>query len=547
LLFYTLKRPNDSAQKPPSTLQWQQIKLFLKIKNFSLKNSKHLQSQCLSFIIELSDEFNGGNIMRFYKSVFLSLISFALLSLNAMDQKILNNMLIDTIFNGDLKETKALLEQGANINATNRYGWTPLIRAIQRKHTDIVKYLLQQTDPKVDINAADNDGRTALIEAAQSGNAEVVELLLQQTDPKVNINAKDKKGQTAFMLIGGNNDTSVKIMELFLEQINPKDPTTRLIDINAKDKQGMTPLILAAIYKGKSPRIVTVLLEQRDPMVDINAKNSAGETALMWAAQMSNTKIIETLLEQRNPTDPTIRWVSINDTDKKGKTALIWAAIRSASESVKTLLNQGRPEINIYATDEKGKTALGYALSLDDAAVMHERDIPVVKLLLNAMGEDLDNPELAPLVQKEIRQSLEQLNLHVPENMVVLQQFYIFARQHPEEFPGLEKEIHQLITESLEKINAPYDLQSIKTLDAFHLFARQHPEEFPGLEMKINRLKTNLAAKYARLRRAGDARTNPDAIKATETEDAAGNKTTTDYMKDKSTFDKMVDYLRKLR
>ena len=90
-----------------------------------------------------------------------------------------------------------------------------------------------------------------------------------------------------------------------------------------------------------------------------------------------------------------------------------------------------------------------------------------------------------------------------------------------------------------------YQPQSIEALDAFDLFARRHP--FDGIEMKINKLKTKQAAKFAHLRRAKDAIANPDAIKATETEDAAGNITTTDYMGDTSLFERALNYLRRLR
>lgn len=83
------------------------------------------------------------------------------------------------VAHGDLQEVKALLEQGAAVNATDDEGKTPLILAFwvggSSKDIEIIKLLLAQG---ADINIKAEDGTTALYCAVQSGEDDFIELLL---------------------------------------------------------------------------------------------------------------------------------------------------------------------------------------------------------------------------------------------------------------------------------------------------------------------------------------------------------------------------------
>ena len=74
-------------------------------------------------------------------------------------------------------------------------GLTPLMVAIRRGHTDIVKLLLEH--PEIKVNLRDNNGKTALMHAAISGSYEMVSLLLEREDVEVDI--QDKNGETALI------------------------------------------------------------------------------------------------------------------------------------------------------------------------------------------------------------------------------------------------------------------------------------------------------------------------------------------------------------
>ncbi len=60
-----------------------------------------------------------------------------------------------------------LLENGADVNATNRYGYTPLIVAARDGRADIINQLLEAG---AEIEAQGQGGHTALSEAVRHGN-----------------------------------------------------------------------------------------------------------------------------------------------------------------------------------------------------------------------------------------------------------------------------------------------------------------------------------------------------------------------------------------
>ena len=65
-------------------------------------------------------------------------------------------------------------------------------------------------------------------------------------------------------------------------------------DVKATDPSGVTTLMLAAYDETGDPTLVRELLAKG---VDPNAKNKAGETALVWALRRGNTPIVEALRE----------------------------------------------------------------------------------------------------------------------------------------------------------------------------------------------------------------------------------------------------------
>ncbi|BFZ23411.1 hypothetical protein BsWGS_26450 [Bradybaena similaris] len=88
-----------------------------------------------------------------------------------------------------------LVHFGADVQAKDRNGNTPLLICAENGFTSIEKFLITR---KVDINAANYFGDTALLLAIRpAGSTEMVKLLLAQTG--INVNHQNKSGYTALM------------------------------------------------------------------------------------------------------------------------------------------------------------------------------------------------------------------------------------------------------------------------------------------------------------------------------------------------------------
>jgi ankyrin repeat protein len=86
---------------------------------------------------------------------------------------------------------RLLINRGADVNAVNNRGQTPLHWAATYGYTDTVRLLLEKD---ADINAIDSDGETPLIKATYTRNAETAALLLENGARR---DIVDQTGKTA--------------------------------------------------------------------------------------------------------------------------------------------------------------------------------------------------------------------------------------------------------------------------------------------------------------------------------------------------------------
>ena len=190
-----------------------------------------------------------------------------------------NTALIQAAWDGDSSKVQALLQAGADVNASNREGLTALMASTSGGRgtgdAGIAKALIAKG---ADVNAANIYGRTALMEVARNGNLEFVNLLLAHG---ANVNAKPTGGVTALMQAALNGHTA--IVGALLEY--GADP-------NASDEQGHTALIWAA-GKGHVESVRMLLAHH----ANVDAKDSRGETALVWAMKAKKTEVVRLLRE----------------------------------------------------------------------------------------------------------------------------------------------------------------------------------------------------------------------------------------------------------
>jgi uncharacterized protein len=109
---------------------------------------------------------------------------------------------------GDIETVKLALSKGADVNETLPGAVSPLMEAARSGNPDVLKLLL---DKGADVNWRGGGNRTALMNAVWSGNAHAVRILL---DKKANANAKDDEGRTA--LIGAARSGNMEVVRLLL-------------------------------------------------------------------------------------------------------------------------------------------------------------------------------------------------------------------------------------------------------------------------------------------------------------------------------------------
>ena len=169
---------------------------------------------------------------------------------------------------GFLKVVRALIERGADVNATDKLlGDTVLIYAINSRSVkkEVVVELIKHG---ADTRAVNKLGVTVWMHALSGGDLRTVESLLLRSK-EIDLNDKSLYGKTA--LLSALEREHIKLaMELIL----------RGADVNVADVKGKTALMYAS-EKGFL-KVVRALIERG---ANVNAVDSFGETALLYAKE----------------------------------------------------------------------------------------------------------------------------------------------------------------------------------------------------------------------------------------------------------------------
>lgn len=215
----------------------------------------------------------------------------------AKDSKtVLNERLFEAAETGDLAQAKSALAQGANVNARDKAGNTPLILHIRMEYFGAGNIGLVQTllARKAAVDARDNEGTTALMIAARLGFTQAVRTLLHRG---ANINVTDASGQTPLMHAAYGVMTEIGTVQSAPESV--RILLSRGAKVNTKDKMGQTPLILAAktdswdaVHQEAALQSARLLINKG---ADKNAKTRNGNTALKWAQMRHHFEIVRLL------------------------------------------------------------------------------------------------------------------------------------------------------------------------------------------------------------------------------------------------------------
>ena len=233
---------------------------------------------------------------------------------------------------GDTAAVRALLVQGAGVDATEGDGTSALHWASYRDNIETVGLLL---DAGADVNAANDLGATPLWAAGQNGSAAMVRRLLTAG---ANPNLALLAGETPLMVAARSGASDV--VELLL---------THGAEADASGARGQTALMWAVAQH--HPSVVTVLLANG---ADVHARSDVwsqmlavpphgqpeynrqtlhgGNTALMFAARVGAAGSARPLIAAG---------ADVDDTDARGVSATTLAAHAGFGDLVDLLLEQG--------------------------------------------------------------------------------------------------------------------------------------------------------------------------------------------------------------
>lgn len=204
---------------------------------------------------------------------------------------------------GHVKVIETLLRFGAQIEATDKFGYTPLMHAVARGKADAVCALLRNG---ADIATMCHHAQTALHMAAGQGHVEILSILLASERGLAMLDQKDKNMATPLHLAAAKGHTG---------------PAIKLLDngalVDSEDKYGRTPA-MCSLWNG------------------------ANSLAIMLFDQYG-----------ANP----------NHTGHYGGTIFHMAALSARSVQLASLLSYG---VDHEVKDRQGRSALQFAIDLNN-------------------------------------------------------------------------------------------------------------------------------------------------------------------------------------
>ncbi|KAF3207592.1 hypothetical protein TWF191_000981 [Orbilia oligospora] len=291
-----------------------------------------------------------------------------------------------------------LRDGGANPNAVDCKGETPLFIAAKNGHESVVRFLVDQG---VNMSPKDEFRETPLLMAAKGGYEAIVRILVEKG---VNINTKNSDGNTSLSLAAGSgNETLVRFLvekganikstnrfkatplgeaakhghESVVRFLADEDKT-----ISATEGRMREALSLAA--GGGHEAIVRFLIEKG---ADINGENRVGRTPLAEAASKGHESLVRFLLKNganlsaenremfgaaEGGHESIVRFLAenganINAENHRHKTPLTLAAEKGHEAVVRFLVGKGA---DISARDWRGRTPVSLAARRGHEAIV---------------------------------------------------------------------------------------------------------------------------------------------------------------------------------
>ena len=180
----------------------------------------------------------------------------------------MNKRLFTAAGSGLLESVRELIEQGADVNGSHQFGWTPLINGSFSGHESIVSLLLEKG---AEVDKAGNSGWTALLSSSQNGHLSV--LLARGAD----VDKTDAFGNPALHVAAGEGRKSV--VSLLLDHS---------ANVNSINRYKVSSLMHASQFGHEA--VVRLLLSHPD--IDTTFRDDHGKDCLDWANKQSIKQLI---------------------------------------------------------------------------------------------------------------------------------------------------------------------------------------------------------------------------------------------------------------
>lgn len=277
-------------------------------------------------------------------------------------------------------------ETNEEMNKRDNLGRTPLFVAADKGSETGVKILIENG---ANIEISDKQGRTPLYTACDSNQINVVKLLIKKG---ANVNKCDNEGRSPILMAAGQGHNSIVL-----------DLIRNGADVGKVDWNGRSPLYMGC--KGGFDDVVKSLLEIKGT---VNQCCENGKSPLHVASENGYTNIVRALL---------LNEAEVNSVDIYGRSAIYLCCKEGQTETAKELMKTKKLDINIrnyrnkysplYISCLKGYKEI-VSMLLENGANVSDRNkwgrsplhaacrdgnIAIVKLLLqkNANIDETDN------------------------------------------------------------------------------------------------------------------------------------------------------------
>lgn len=252
-----------------------------------------------------------------------------------------------------------LISKGANVDSKGNMGQTPFTLAVINKRKAVADHLISKgaqislTDLAragelerikdllangADINAIDDHGWPALAGAAESAHWDVFEYLIEQ-----GAHMGGKIGHYALKWAAAYG--SLQTVKYLIEQGVPVNPSP--------EYPSHVPLLQAST-SGRHLDVIALLLANG---ADVNAKDEEGKTSLQRAASSGSLEVVKYLVENG---------ANVNERDKHSSTAVLAATFDGFAEVIHYLISKGaEPNVKtihgqspLYIASGKGYTRI---------------------------------------------------------------------------------------------------------------------------------------------------------------------------------------------